>query len=106
LTKRIFPISERRINFVENGTQKWTHGSVDNYYAIMLACYHGIRNRQSIECIWYIGTMKHAISLDNIGIPFVIPKAHLDAICVPVTVSMSHLQMQQSMKSHLSISIW
>jgi hypothetical protein len=49
--------------------------------------------------------MKHAISLDNIGIPFVIPKAHLDAICVPVTVSMSHLQMKQTMKSRVSISI-
>jgi hypothetical protein len=49
--------------------------------------------------------MKHAISLDNIGIPFVIPKAHLDAICVPFTVSMSHLQMKQTMKSRVSISI-
>jgi hypothetical protein len=53
---------------------------------------------------------KRVLANDNnsviyIGIPFVIPKAHLDAICVPIIVSMSHLQMQQVMKRHLSISI-
>jgi hypothetical protein len=66
--------------FCRNGTPKCTHGLIDNYFAIILVFYHRIRNRQSI---WDIGTMKHTLSLSNNGIPFVIPKAHLDAILCP-----------------------
>ena len=47
--------------------------------------------------------MKHTMSFYKAKISFVIPRAHLDTPCVPITVSMSHLYTQQTMKRHFNI---
>jgi len=62
----------------------------------------GNDDRLSVLIVWYIFLYE---SLDPVGTISDSTIQNLDAICVPVTVSMSHLQTQQAMKSHLSISI-
>jgi hypothetical protein len=62
----------------------------------------GNDDRLSVLIVWYIFLYE---SLDPVGTISGSTMQNLDATCVPVTVSMSHLQVQQVMKSHLSISI-